>query len=919
MKKTVSYQSIQLELRKFSKRWKNYSLNERTGAQTFLNEFFDSFGIIFDPDKLPYEFNTGDGFADCYIKGKVILEMKDGNKVKTKADLTKAIPQAMKYWKAKGKEVNFLILSNFKSFLIIDTRDLSSAYIKLSELEKRISSFSFLFGSSAILLKEQEAVSRNATELMGKLYLSLKSRLRQNKSEEIDLFVAQCVFCMFAEDVGFLPNGIFTGLVNRSSEGVFNSAHLLSSLFKMMDEKDNIKKQGSLFEHVRWFNGPLFKVRPEIVLNDSEIEMLSSACDFDWSQIKPEIFGVLFESSADDDDKHNNGMHFTSESDILKIVKPCIIDYWQSKFQNCETQNDYESLHKELKKYRILDPACGSGNFLLVAYREIKRFESQIFHKLVTITGKDYKWIQNHMGYFPVQNMYGIEIKSFPTLLAKVSLWIAKKSMQVELYLDEPDLPLESLTHIINTDALQTKWDDVDVVIGNPPFIGCKQIRNCRGDNYFDWLSSRFKDHNKMSDYCTYWYEKVLEDIRSGVRVGFVSTNSISQNTSRIASLDKVVKAGGELFDVWKDVKWSGDANVTVSLVCFTNKSKITNISKKIANKSVMNINTRLESDTDIFDYPKVTMNKRSFVGVAIQGVGFTLTTEEKSKILKKSPKEKLVIKKFLSGQDLNQNVLGVPSRWIVDFGDMELQDASAYTESIEHVRKKVKPHRDKVRRKAHKKFWWHYGDKRMEMREKTKKLKKMLVISNVSKHVFFQFISSKILPSHSCTVIASEDYFTFAVLNSVFHEVWAWHTCSTMRLDIRYSGTKCFDTFPFPKSNIKEIEALGEKLDKERINIMKSRKIGMTELYNGLNEGSYSTLSKIIEKLNIAIAKGYSFDKSDLLDKEKVLNMLRSLNEYQAEELRIAMLMKQKSEINKKVDKRKKGKKSRSNTKKVI
>lgn len=892
MQKKISYREIQVSLGKFSNRWKDYKLNEKTGAQTFQNEFFEAFGIIFDPNKLPYEFNTGEGFADCYIKGKVILEMKDGNKVKTKEDLIKCIPQAMRYWKAKGKEVNYLVLSNFKGFLVVDTRDLSKAYIKINELEAKLNSFAFLFDSSSYLLKEQEAVSRSATKIMGRLYKSLRARLAENKEEEIDIFILQCVFCMFAEDVGFLPNGIFTNLVEKAKEKQFNSAHLLANLFKSMDEQDNAKKQGSLFENVRWFNGPLFKVKPEIVLSEKELDDLSEACTFDWSQIKPEIFGVLFESSTEDTERHENGMHFTSEEDILKIVKPCVIDYWHEKYDICKTQADFEKLHRELKNYRVLDPACGSGNFLLVAYRELKKFESQIFHKISTLTGKSYQWVQNHMGFYPVQNLYGIEIKLFPTHIAKVSLWIAKKTMQMELRLDEPDLPLESLNHIIHTDALQTKWDEVDVVIGNPPFLGPKQIRGSRGDDYFKWLGERFKNHNRMSDYCTYWYEKCFDDLKAGVRVGLVSTNTVTQNNSREASLDKIIALGGEIFNAVSTQKWSGEAKVHVSIVNFINKQKyLGNMDRLLDGNKVTSISSRLRSDSKqsqtVSSKPNsIPYNENiAFVGPVPNGAGFVLSIEEGKTLIKKDSNSKRVVKRYLTGEDINQNNIE-PSRLIIDFQDWELQEAKKYKFAFDIVEKRVKPQRMAIKGNTtdannYRKNWWRFARPQMKMREGVSKLSRFVATSRVSKHPIFVMVENKnILPADSTVTFASDSYEFLGVLQSKFHTEWYKYQCSTLKGDLRYTNSTVFETFPFPIKKNKETENVMKEIEKYRSSACKNQGFGLTKLYNELNDGGHDLLRKLHDKLNKSVASSYGFPISKLDDNQAIIDFLCRLNQ---------------------------------------
>lgn len=885
MKKEVSYQKIQSNLSRFNNRWKDYKKNEKTGAQTFLNEFFEAFGIIFDPNKLPYEFNTGNGFADCYIKGKLILEMKDPNKIKSKDDLLKALPQAERYWNAQGKEANFIILCNFNSFVVMDTRDKTKSYLKINEVEKKFNLFSFLFSSSSFLIEEQEAVSKNATKIMGSLYKKLRKRVGKSRENEIDTFILQCVFCMFAEDVGFLPYGIFTKLVIQVQEGAYNSAHLLTHLFKMMDEQDDKRKQESLFENVRWFNGPLFKVKPEIILDSNEIQLLVEACSFDWSHIRPEIFGVLFESSTEEKEKSDNGMHFTSEEDILKMVKPCIIDYWESKFDLCKTQNDFENLHKELKKFRVLDPACGSGNFLLVSYREIKRIESRIFHRLSTLMGKNYDWVQNHMGHYPAQNLYGIEYKNFPTLIARVSLWVTKKMMQMELSLNEADLPLESLNHIVCGDALMLTWDEVDVIVGNPPYIGCKKIKKARGAEYFKWLSDRFVNHNQMSDYCTYWFEKILEDVRPGVRVGLVCTKTISQTNSRVVSLDKVLSNGGTIFNAISNQKWSGDAQVSVSIVNFTNKALYTD-SCYLDGKKVESISSRLKPKISSFESVTLAENKDlAFVGVMPNGKGFILSTADAKELLKKAPSSKNILKRFLNGEDINQSKDQKPSRWIIDFQDWPLEKASQFKEAFTHIKKLVKPVRDEVSRARHKELWWRFGEERMGMRKKLVPLKRFIAVSRVSKYpIFVMFDNDNLLPGDSTVIIAIDSYEKMGVLQSKFHTDWYKHQCSTLEDRYRYTNTTVFETFPFPSNENKVIADIMKRIEGYRKNACKEYEIGLTDLYNQKAEGGHTLLTKLHDELDKEVAKSYGFPLSKIEKYAEVIDFLSDLNKLRSE-----------------------------------
>ena len=705
------------------------------------------------------------------------------------------------------------------------------------------------------------------------------------------LFILQSVFCIFAEDVGFLPYGIFTKEVKRVLDGEDNSANVLTLLFKMMDECDRARKKGK-YETVRYFNGPLFEVKPEIVLEDDEIEMLYKACQFDWGKIKPEIFGSLFETAMDRNKRHDEGMHYTSEENILKIVKPCIVDYWEDKLKNANTLDKLKDIHQELLNYRILDPACGSGNFLLVAYREAKKIEAKIFRLYSQIGSLSYEKVQQRMGHFSVKNIYGIEFNKFPTFLAKLSLWITKKIVQTEHKFTEEDLPLENLKHISCGDALKLKWDDIDVVIGNPPFLGCKLIRSVRGDEYFNWLSKRFPKHNKMSDYCTYWYQKVAEDVKKGVRVGLVSTNTITQTNSRKASLEKIYDNGGEIFNAISTQKWSGEAKVHVSIVNYVNKGKC-NDQKILNGKKVKAINSRLREEKTSKSggvrinkkIQKLAENKDiAFVGAVLNGKGFLLNLNDGKKLYENKENQNC-LKIFITGEDLNQGTNLCGSRYIIDFQNWELQDAKKYKKLFKIVESEVKPQRMAITSNTkdaenYRKYWWKFARPQMKMREKINNLKQVIITSRVSKHPIFSMVKNKnLLPADSTVVFASDDWKVLGILSSKFHVVWYKYQCSTLKNDLRYTNSTIFETFSFPKSINRKVGEIAKKIQQYKESFLKKQSKGQTTLYNELNEGGHEILAKLHQNLDQEVAKDYGLPKAILANEDDIISFLLELN----------------------------------------
>lgn len=881
--------TVQENLAHLYTKWRSYTKNERQGYQTFLTDFLHCFGIVFDdPNTLPFEENTGKGFADCFIKDVVIIEMKDKNKIRTKDQLVEQLPQAIRYWEGKGKHVPFLVLCNFSDFVIFDTRDSSTHHLKLAELEYKVESFGFLLSISSVFAPEQEAVTRKSAKIMGQLYRSLRSRLT-GKEEDVDLFVLQCLFCLFSEDIGYLPMETFSNCVRRIKDGEDNSANVLSTLFKMMDEQDTDRKKGR-FENVRYFNGPLFRKKPEIVLNDAEVDFLWQSCQMDWKNVRPEIFGALFESSQSKVSRHKDGMHFTSEEDILKVVGPSILEPWNEKFAKCKTLSDFRSLHRNLKSYRVLDPACGSGNFLVVAYRELKRIEERVFMECKRLSGESYARVQESMEWYPVTNLYGIEINEFPSFLTRVSLWITKKLVKNQHKLTEPDLPLEELKHIVSADALEIKWDDVDVVVGNPPYIGCKQIKEARGEDYAKWLSERFPTHNKMSDYCTYWFEKVAEDVRPGVRVGLVCTNSVSQTNSRLASLDKVVESGGTIYNAISTQKWSGEAKVHVSIVNFVHCGEHDG-PRMLDGEPVDTISSRLLAFAPTYEAEKIPDNlKKAFQGVTALGKAFVLDNATAKALMKKSPASKQVLKKFYTASSVVDDWKHEPTEWIIDFQNWPLEKAKKYNAAFSLLKERIASgdkKKEKVKKKRNKTRtseaggWWKLWRARPGLRKALTGLDRFVLVSRHTKYPIFALVKGKAaIPEDSTVAIAFNDHSQLGVLQSKFHTDWHRYQCSTIKGDPRYTNTFVFETFPFPDQIDKKVAPTMKEIERYRRQACSTQKCSLTDLYNEMTEGGHDLLRSLHTKLDEAVARSYGFPRGKIGSYRDVILFLLDLNQ---------------------------------------
>jgi very-short-patch-repair endonuclease/methylase of polypeptide subunit release factors len=375
--------------------------------------------------------------------------------------------------------------------------------------------------------------------------------------------VLQCVLAMFAEDRQLLPRSLFVRSVQDCLQG--ESAYdVIGGLFRAMNSRDVVP--AGRFQGVDYFNGGLFAEIHPLELTPPELKFLEVSALEDWSKVRPAIFGNIFESAIDEQDRHAHGIHYTAEADIMKIVRPTISRYWEERIDQANTIKQLEALQIELRNYRVLDPACGSGNFLYIAYQELKQIEQDLLDKIAE--RRRTADLQMQMGYVTPLQFFGIDNNPFAVELARVTLMIARKVAIDRLGLYEPALPLDTLDQNIRCqDALFTEWPKADAIIGNPPFLGGKHMRIAIGDEYIDRVFRQFPAVKDSVDFCAYWFRLANDHLDENGRAGLVGTNSVSQGKSRLASLDYVIQNHGVIHEAISSQPWSGEANVHVSIV----------------------------------------------------------------------------------------------------------------------------------------------------------------------------------------------------------------------------------------------------------------------------------------------------------------------------------------------------------------
>ncbi|MEL0590589.1 MAG: DNA methyltransferase [Planktothrix rubescens PR222] len=868
---------------------------ERKEAQTFLDRFFKAFGYegaLEAGAKYEEAIKKGSkkgktGFADLIWKPKVLIEMKQRGE-----DLNKHYAQAFAYWqRLVPNRPRYVILCNFDEFWIFDfdnQLDEPVDKVALINLVERASAFAFmeLGNRTPVFRNNQVEITEIAARRMGELFTTLQQRLSKQTNSELiaQRFILQCVLAMFAEDRGLLPQDLFIACVQDCLQNKLSSYDIIGGLFREMNQT-GITPAGR-YKGVDYFNGGLFSTIYPIDLTEKELEFLDVAGRQDWSKVRPAIFGNIFEGSVNKKDRHSYGIHYTSESDIMNIVRPTISQYWEERIEEANTLKKLHQLQLDLINYKVLDPACGSGNFLYIAYQELKRIEQLLIHKIMSKKTTNVDQLQ--ISFVTPHQFYGMDLNPFAVELARVTLMIARKVAIDKFNLTEPALPLDTLDdNIVCKDALFSDWVKADAIIGNPPFLGGKKLRQELGDNYTEKVYQQFPEVKGQTDFCVFWFRKAHNNLDAQGRAGLVGTNSISQNVSRNASLDYIVSQNGFIYEAISTQVWSGEANVHVSIV---NWSKENPAQYFLDNIQVSRISTSLTNQVSVENAKRLNGNKNySFESCQLAGKGFIINEGLAQEWILKDIKNQQVLKIMVDGKGLIYPF--EKKDWVIDFNDMSIEEASQYKLPFQRVKEKVKPDREECREKLRRENWWLFSRPRPAMRKALQELSCYFAIPKIIKYILFQPVDISILPCEANMVIASEDFYILGILTSNIHRIWVKAQSSTLKGDTRYTNTTCFETFPFPQTPTKKIvEKIREtmiKLHEYRTEQMEKKQWGITKLYNEYFTEPSSQLYKLHQQLDKLAMEAYEFNPDDdLLEKLLKLNLELAEKEQNGEKI---------------------------------
>ncbi len=888
----LSWNEIRARAAEFAREWQNAAY-EKGETQSFYNDFFRIFDVrrrsVARYEQHVRKLDNRSGFIDLFWPGVLLVEQKSAGR-----DLAKAYGQAGEYFDVLTEKdrPRYILVSDFQNFELHDLDEREQITFTLADLPARVEKFGFILGVQRRTFRDQDPVNVKASELVGRLHDALKAS--GYDGHDLEVFLVRTVFCLFADDTGiFEPRDIFLDLLEtRTREDGSDLGGWLARLFQVLNTPVDLR-QTKLDEDLARFsyvNGNLFAVRLTIPDFDTGMRaVLLDACRFDWTAISPAIFGALFQSVLEPVERRAQGAHYTTEKNILKVIEPLFLDDLRAEFQRLKRRKDHRrrtalnAFHKRLGAMKFFDPACGCGNFLIIAYRELRELEIELIRELYRDEADETQRVLDtaDLSQIKVDQFYGIEIGEFPARIAETALWMMDHIMNNRLSLEfgqsHVRIPLEDAPHILNADALETDWadllppEDCSFVFGNPPFVGAKyqseqqrtQVRS---------IAALGKNGGTL-DYVTAWFIEAGKYISKGsARIGFVATNSITQG-EQVAQLWPILfeRCGLEIAFAHRTFAWGSDArgkaHVHVVIIGLDARERQW-VEKRLF--SYPDINGEPEetqhaalspylSDAGKLADPHLTVREESspingmgklIIGSKpIDGGNYIFDAEERSIFLETEPEAATFLHLFVGAREYLQG----GERWILSLHEAE----SVVLARLPRVRERIAAVR--TYRQAS-------NSKPTQKLSKTPTLYHVnvvptapfLIIPKVSserrEYVPTGWLEPPTIPSDLLFVLENATLADFALLTSAMHMAWLRHVGGRLKSDYRYSIGLVYNTFPTPPQNadLSKLEPLAQAVLEVRAAHLDSR---LADLYDpdlmppNLRK-AHQTLDRAVDKL---------------------------------------------------------------------
>ena len=834
----LSWNEIKDRALNFSKEWSGTS-NEEADAKPFLDAFFDVFGItrkkIGTFEHRVKKLSDTDGYIDLLWKGTILIEMKSRGK-----NLAKAFQQAIDYTHGlKQNELpKYVLVCDFHVFRLYDTEEQQTLEFTIDKLVLNVQSFGYLLGYQKKTYKEQDPANIKAAELMGELH----DRLEEigYTGHPLEVYLVRILFLLFAEDTTIFNKQQFQDyLEQRTSTDGSDLASKLQELFQVLNtpKENRFKNLDEQLADFPYVNGKLFEeILPSASFDTKMRQALLDCCYIDWSKISPAIFGSMFQSVMNPKERRNLGAHYTSETNILKLIKPLFLDDLWKEFESIkDNKNKLPEFHKKLSTLKFLDPACGCGNFLVITYRELRLLELEIL-RASNKTGQRVFDVREII-WLDVDMMCGIEYEEFPARIAEVAMWLIDHQMNMLISNEFGQyfarLPLKKSAKIVHGDALETEWeeviskDELSFILGNPPFIGSKIM----SQNQRNQIVKQFDntDGSGVLDYVSGWYIKSAKYIQdTKIKVAFVSTNSIVQGEQTSILWGQMLnKYKIKIHFAHRTFKWSNEAKGNAAVFCVivgfanydTNNKSIfeyEDIKGEAHELKAKNINPYLVDAKDLIirrnSTPICTVPKIKFGNQPIDGGFLLFDGAVKIEAIKQEPFISKYIRKYVGSVEFINNIPRY-CLWLKDAEPSDLRKSTFISDRL----KSVKSFREKSTRKDTRVLANNPSQFAFVSHNESEYIIIPSVSSERRRYIPIGFMPSNVIASNLCLIIPDAKMFHFGILTSEMHMSWVRNLCGRLKSDYRYSNSVVYNNFPWPDNpndkQVKSIELAAQKV----------------------------------------------------------------------------------------------------------